>query len=241
MEDCRGWDGIGIIHGLNIETILKEGERVSTADNQTEKNAELSLDEQSQKVAELYNTGTNCDKAVLLILQEILKLPPEKWNFTDFYAENPDADRFLCKALAAGAMAIYLDVISQMEAASSQSSDLGKAIERVNHTFNQHLEETSEGKALHPVDFDPFEHDEVLKGIAVEEKYKKAYQKRVKVLFQEFETEFNACNCQDILGFDPFSYVDYDEDMQEYIEEGEWMQKCVDCMQFLVKKMGNAA
>ena len=71
----------------------------------------------------------------------------------------------------------------------------------------------------------------MLKGIAVEEKYKKAYQKRVKVLFQEF----------DILGFDPFSYVDYDEDMQEYIEEGEWMQKCVDCMQFLVKKMGNAA
>jgi hypothetical protein len=65
LEDCRGWDGIGIIHGLNIETILKEGERVSTADNQTEKNAELSLDEQSQKVAELYNTGTNCDKAVL--------------------------------------------------------------------------------------------------------------------------------------------------------------------------------
>jgi hypothetical protein len=197
--------------------MLKEGERVSTADNQTEKNADLSLDEQSQKVAELYNTGTNCDKAVLLILQEILNLPPEKWDFAEFYAENPDADRFLCKALAAGAMAIYLD------------------------TFNQHLEKTSEGKSLHPVDFDPFEHDEALIGIEVEEKYKKAYQKRVKALFQTFETEFNACNCQDILGFDPFSYVDYDEDMQEYIEEGKWMQKCVDCMQFLVKKMGPAA
>ena len=28
------------------------------------------------------------------------------------------------------------------------------------------------------------------------------------------------------------------EKMQEYIEEGEWMQKCIACMQFIVKKMG---
>ena len=211
---------------------------MSNSDDQNIKKAALSLEDQSQKVAELYNTGTNCDKAVLLILQEILQLPPEKWDFAEFYAENPDADRFLCKALAAGAMAIYLDVIGQMEAATSHPPDLSKSIERVNHTFNQHLEETSEGKSLHPVNFDPFEHDEALKDIAIDEKYKKAYQKRVKTLFQEFESEFNACNCQDILGFDPFSYVDYDEDMQEYIEEGEWMKKCIDCMQFLVKKNG---
>lgn len=221
--------------------MAREGVRVSNKNEQNMKPDDLSLEEQSRKVAELYNTGTNCDKAVLLILQEILKLPPEKWDFAEFYAENPDADRFLCKALAAGAMAIYLDIIGQMEAATSKPSDLGKAIERVNHTFNQHLEETSDGKSLHPVDFDPFEHDEALKGIAIDEKYKNSYQKRVKKLFKEFETEFNACNCQDILGFDPFSYVDYDEDMQEYIEEGEWMQKCIDCMQFLVKKMGAAA
>jgi hypothetical protein len=221
--------------------MVKKGERVSTADNQTAKNSFLSLEEQSQKVAELYNTGTNCDKAVLLILQEILKLPPEKWDFAEFYAENPDADRFLCKALAAGAMAIYLDVIGKMEAESSQPSDFSESIERVNHIFNQHLEETSEGKSLHPVDFDPFEYDEALKGTEVKQKYKKAYQKRLKLLFQTFETEFNGCNCQDILGFDPFSYEDYNEKMQEYIEEGEWMQKCVDCMQFLVKKMGTAA
>jgi len=214
---------------------------VSTADSKTGKQAFLSVEKQSRKIAELYNTGTNCDKAVLLILQEILKLPPEKWDFAEFYAENPDADRFLCKALAAGAMAIYLDVISQMEADSSQPSDLKKSIERVNHIFNQHLEETSEGKSLHPIDFDPFVYDEALKDTEIKESYKKAYQKRVKTLFQSFETEFNACNCQDVLGFDPFSYTDYDEEMQEYIEEGKWMQKCIDCMQFLVKKMGNAA
>ena len=214
---------------------------MSTADSKTGKQAFLSVEKQSRKIAELYNTGTNCDKAVLLILQEILKLPPEKWDFAEFYAENPDADRFLCKALAAGAMAIYLDVISQMEADSSQPSDLKKSIERVNHIFNQHLEETSEGKSLHPIDFDPFVYDEALKDTEIKESYKKAYQKRVKTLFQSFETEFNACNCQDVLGFDPFSYTDYDEEMQEYIEEGKWMQKCIDCMQFLVKKMGNAA
>jgi hypothetical protein len=214
---------------------------VPTADNPAGKKAPLSVEEQSQKVAELYNTGTNCDKAVLLILQEILKLPPEKWDFAEFYAENPDADRFLCKALAAGAMAIYLDVISQMEAESAQPSDPKKSIERVNHIFNQHLEETSEGKSLHPIDFDPFAYDQALKGTEVKESYKKVYQQRVKTLFQNFESEFSACNCQDVLGFDPFSYEDYDEEMQEYIEEGEWMNKCIDCMQFLVKKMGNAA
>ena len=219
----------------------KKGERVSKADNGTEKAVSSSLEEQSQKVADLYNTGTNCDKAVLLILQEILKLPPEKWDFAEFYAENPDADRFLCKALAAGAMAIYLDVIGQMEAESSQPIHLEESIERVNRIFNQHLEETSEGKSLHPVDFDPFAYDEALKGVEVDTNYKKAYKNRVKILFQTFETEFNACNCQDILGFDPFSYEDYDEKMQEYIEEGEWMQKCVDCMQFLIKKIGNIA
>ena len=214
---------------------------MSTPDNQTEKTASSSIEEQSQKVAELYNSGTNCDKAVLLILQEILNLPPEKWDFAEFYAENPDADRFLCKALAAGAMAIYLDVIGQMEADSAQPSNPKKTIERVNHIFNQHLEETSEGKSLHPIDFDPFMYDEALKDTKIKASFKKAYQKRVKTLFQSFETEFNACNCQDVLGFDPFSYTDYDEEMQEYIEEGKWMQKCIDCMQFLVKKMGNAA
>ncbi len=214
---------------------------MSTADKQTDEKASLTLEEQSRKVAELYNKGTNCDKAVLLILQEILKLPPEKWDFAEFYAENPDADRFLCKALAAGAMAIYLDVIGQMEADSSQPSDLKKSIERVNHIFNQHLEETSEGKSLHPIDFDPFAYDEAFKGTEVKKTYKKVYQKRVKTLFQSFEAEFNACNCQDVLGFDPFSYEDYDEEMQEYIEEGKWMLKCIDCMQFLVKKMGSAS
>jgi hypothetical protein len=219
----------------------KKGERVSTADKQTEKKISSSLEEQSQKVAELYNTGTNCDKAVLLVLQKILKLPPEKWNFAEFYAENPDADRFLCKALAAGAMAIYLDVIGQMEAELPQPYDPVNSIERVNTIFNKYLEQTSEGKSLHPVDFDPFAYDETLKNIEVEETYKKSYQKRVNALFQTFEAEFNACNCQDILGFDPFSYEDYDEEMQEYIEDGEWMQKCIDCMQFLVKKMGSAA
>ena len=58
----------------------KEGELVVTADKQRENKASRHLEEQSQKVAELYNSGTNCDKAVLLILQEILKLPPEKWG-----------------------------------------------------------------------------------------------------------------------------------------------------------------
>jgi len=54
-------------------------------------------------------------------------------------------------------------------------------------------------------------------------------------LFTAFRKQFEVCNCQDILGFDPFRYDEYDEEMQEIIEEGEWIQKCVECMQFIIK------
>jgi hypothetical protein len=70
---------------------------------------------------------------------------------------------------------------------------------------------------------------------------KKPYRDRVKALSQAFEEKFHSCSCQGILGFDPFSYEDYDEKMQEYIEEGEWMQKCIECMQFIVKRMGRCS
>ena len=173
-----------------------------------------------------------------MVLQDILKLPAEKWDFNDFYSENPDADRFLCKALAAGAMAIYLDVIEKMDTGHQAKSQGKESIQRVNQIFNMHLEESSRDNDMDPADFDPFQYDEKLKNIDVDEKFKKEYRNRVKARCQVFEEKFNSCSCQGILGFDPFSYEEYDENMQEFIEEGEWMQKCIDCMQFIVKKMG---
>jgi hypothetical protein len=211
---------------------------VSDPENKSSKTKSLSINEQSQKVADLYNRGTNCDTAVLLVLQDILRLPAEKWDFDDFYSENPDADRFLCKALAAGAMAIYLDVIDKMNTGRQTQPEGKESIQRVNQIFNIHLEESSRGNGMDPADFDPFKYDEKLKNIKVDEKFKKEYRNRVKALCQAFENKFNSCSCQGILGFDPFSYEDYDEKMQEFIEEGEWMQKCIDCMQFIVKRMG---
>jgi hypothetical protein len=211
---------------------------VSDPENTSSKTKVLSIDEQSQKVADFYNNGINCDNAVLLVLQDILKLPTEKWDFDDFYSENPDADRFLCKALAAGAMAIYLDVIEKMDTGHQIQLQGKESIQRVNQIFNMHLEESSREEGMDPAEFDPFKHDEKLKNIKVDEKFKKAYRHRVKALCQAFEKKFHSCSCQGILGFDPFSYEDYDEKMQEYIEEGEWMQKCIDCMRFIVKRMG---
>jgi len=58
-------------------------------------------------------------------------------------------------------------------------------------------------------------------------------------LYVAFEDRFGVSNCQEILGFDPFNYADYDEKMQEYIEEGKWMRKCKACMQFVVETIAS--
>ncbi len=56
-------------------------------------------------------------------------------------------------------------------------------------------------------------------------------------LSDEFQNAFNCQNCVDILGFDPFSYELYDEETQEKIESGKWMEKGVECMQLIIKIM----
>lgn len=170
-------------------------------------------------------------------MQEILELPADRWDFGAFYSGSPeDADRFLCKVLAAGAIAIYLDIIVKKDADQAASkSEKKDSIERVIHLFNAFLEESSRGNGKNPADFDPFRHDEYLGDVHVDEDIRKEYAERVTELFTAFRKQFEVCNCQDILGFDPFRYDEYDEEMQEIIEEGEWMQKCVECMQVIIK------
>jgi len=169
-------------------------------------------------------------------LQEILELPADRWDFDAFYSENPDADRFLCKVLVAGAVAIYLDIMAKKDAGQTVSKSQKKdCIERVIHLFNAFLEESSWGNGENPAGFDPFGYDEYLGDAHVDEGIRKEYSERVTELFTAFRKQFEVCNCQDILGFDPFRYDEYDEEMQEIIEEGEWIQKCVECMQFIIK------
>jgi hypothetical protein len=165
-----------------------------------------------------------------------LNLPADRWDFNEFYSETPDdTDRFLCKVLAAGAVAIYLDIITKSDIKPINcKTDKDDSADRVVHIFNSFLNICSDDNGKNPVEFDPFQCDLVLEGITIDDNLRKAYADRVSKLFAAFKDKFRVCDCVDILGFDPFSYEDYDEEIQEEIESGEWMQKCVECMQYII-------
>jgi hypothetical protein len=196
-----------------------------------------SSEEACQNVAKLYNSGNNCDKAVFLALQDISLLPKEIWDFTDLYSDKPDdTEHFLCKVLAAGAVAIYLSILSRrFQDLGMVNSKIPEPIERVNELMNAILAETSAGKHDKLTAFDPFARDMYLKKEMVTEDMQEEYRQRTSRLFEEFHKAFNCRDCVDILGFDPFSYELYDEEIQEQIESGEWMAKCIDCMKHIIK------
>jgi len=190
-----------------------------------------------RNVADLYNSGNNCDKAVFLALQDISLLPKEIWDFTDLYSDKPDdTEQFLCKVLAAGAVAIYLDILTRrFRELGIVNSKRPEPIERVNEMMNAILAETASGKHEKLTVFDPFEQDTYLKKEMVTEQMRGEYRQRAARLFDDFHRVFNCRDCVDILGFDPFSYELYDEEIQEQIEGGEWMEKCIDCMKHIIK------
>ena len=196
-----------------------------------------SSEEACRNVADLYNSGNNCDKAVFLALQDISLLSKEIWDFTDLYSDKPDdTEQFLCKVLAAGAVSIYLDILTRriQELGIVNSKD-PEPVERVNKLMNAILAETAVGKHEKLTAFDPFQQDTYLKKEMVTEEMRDEYRQRAVRLFDDFHRAFNCRDCVDILGFDPFSYELYDEEIQEQIESGEWMGKCIDCMKYIIK------
>lgn len=200
------------------------------------KKRSTAVEQASEKVVELYNSGNNCDKAVLLAMQELLHIPPDHWDFSCFYSDKPeDSDRFLCKVLVAGAVAIYLDVLSKggIDCAPAQPAEKTSA-DRVVQIFNRFITDCSGDAGADPTLFDPFAHDPGLEGIEISHRLRKEYTDRVTALFSGFRAEFPGSNCVDILGFDPFAYADYDEDIQEEIEKGEWMKQCIKCMKYVI-------
>ena len=204
--------------------------------NKIHKDSLPTTEEACLKVAKIYNSGTNQDKAVLQVLQEVFNLPPDYYDFNEFYSDKPDdTDQFLCKVLAAGTVSIYLDIITKSDIkpipCKNGNSD---ATDRIAHIFNSLLNMCSDGNGINPVEFDPFQHDQELETLTIDDKLRKAYTARVSKLFATFIDKFGVSDCVDILGFDPFNYENYDEETQEKIESGEWMQKCVDCMQHII-------
>lgn len=197
------------------------------------------VEQACEKVVTLYNSGNNCDKAVLLAMQELLHIPPDHWDFSSFYSEKPeDSDRFLCKVLVAGAVSIYLDVLARsgIDSASTKPGEK-TASNRVEQIFNRFISDCSGDAGIDPVAYDPFARDPEFEGLEIQDHIRQEYTDRVTTLANGFQTEFPGSDCVDILGFDPFAYADYDEDIQEEIESGEWMQQCIECMQYVITKV----
>lgn len=169
-------------------------------------------------------------------MQEALGSSEGKWDFGSFYSENPDSDTFLCKVLVAGAVTIYLDIISRIDIQQKPDEPEDYA-QRVNQIFNIFLEECSGDKCTDPAAFDPFKNDPALQETKVDESLKQEYKNRVQQLSADFKKRFKVFDCQEILGFDPFRYAEYNEAMQAFIEEGKWQSKCNECIQFIVKKI----
>jgi hypothetical protein len=166
-----------------------------------------------------------------------LGLPPERWDFSNFYSEKPDeVDSFACKVLAAGAVGIYLDILerSGLEAKAPDAEASGNT-ERVAKIFNSLLRAISIDRTRPPAEVDPFELDEGLRQPTVDDSLRESYRKRTANLFASFEEKYQGRNCDEILGFDPFRYEEYDEATQAKIEEGGWMERCVDCMRHILQ------
>ena len=176
------------------------------------------------------------------VLQETLNLPMDRWDFSEFYSDKPDdTDRFVCKVLAAGVLAIYLDIITKNDIKPlKQEQDQNKSAERIIRIFNSFLSFCSGDNGKNPAQFDPFKHDQTFAGLKIADELRHTYADRVSRLCAAFKDKFMAQDCVDILGFDPFSYEDYDEETQEEIENGEWMQKCVECMQYIIRTLGDS-
>jgi hypothetical protein len=107
--------------------------------------------------------------------------------------------------------------------------------ERVAKIFNSLLRAISIDRTRPPAEVDPFELDEGLRQPTVDDSLRESYRKRTANLFASFEEKYQGRNCDEILGFDPFRYEEYDEATQAKIEEGGWMERCVDCMRHILQ------
>jgi len=189
----------------------------------------------SEKVAALYNGGNNCEKAVMTVLQQVLKLPVERFNWDEFYSEKPEeTDRFVCKAVIAGALGIYLKIIHEWEVQNGKESGWNMIYESrlAMELFNKMLQCTSGERTGQFETFNPFPHDPRFSTIPNE--LKKLYQNELSYFLDYFRKRFHMQDCVEILGFDPFNYEAYDTKTQEEIESGEWMKECLKCMQHVV-------
>lgn len=164
-------------------------------------------------------------------------MPAQRWDFSNFYSDKPDeVDSFACKVLAAGAVGIYLDILERFGLEPEKpAADASGNPERVAKIFNSLLRAISIDRTRPPADVNPFDLDPNLQHAKVDHGLRESYRERTAKLFATFEEKYQGRNCDEILGFDPFRYEEYDEATQAKIEEGGWMERCVDCMRHIIQ------
>ena len=163
-----------------------------------------------------------------------MEFPEDRWDFSRFYSEKPDYERFACKVLVAGAATIYLDIVQRSSGPEAGGVE-GGAIDRVIGIFNRMLEEASGPQAKGFGELDPFSYHLSFQEAADAGAARLEYQERVSEFYESFLREFGEWDCVGLLGFDPFNYFDYDEETQAQIQSGEWMENCCGYMRAVVR------
>jgi hypothetical protein len=63
------------------------------------------------------------------------------------------------------------------------------------------------------------------------------YPQRATALFNAFQEKFGNLDCPSLLGFDINKYDEYPREKQDEIGTGVWMEKCCECMAFVINKL----
>lgn len=63
------------------------------------------------------------------------------------------------------------------------------------------------------------------------------YAPRATEIFSAFKEKFGNVECPSLLSFDLDKYDEYSREKQDYIGSGVWMEKCCECMAFVINKL----
>jgi hypothetical protein len=63
------------------------------------------------------------------------------------------------------------------------------------------------------------------------------YPQSVTALFDAFKEKFGCLDCPSLLSFDLDKYEEYPRKKQDYIGSGVWLEKCCECISFIINKL----
>jgi len=63
------------------------------------------------------------------------------------------------------------------------------------------------------------------------------YPQHATEIFNAFKEKFGNLDCPSLLGFDINKYDEYPREKQDEIGTGVWMEKCCECMAFVINKL----